>query len=83
MCFVKVTGIAFLGQPRDAAHAAHAAAAHGPIDCGPAGRIGMAWLAIACFVLGLFPSAFLLLLNRICRITSYNVCYTKLLRSRK
>jgi hydrogenase-4 component B len=69
MCFVKVTGVAFLGQPRDAPQAApgpHAAAAHGQIDCGPAGRIGMAWLAIACFVLGLFPSAFLLLLNRIC-----------------
>ncbi|MCG6953020.1 MAG: hydrogenase 4 subunit B [Betaproteobacteria bacterium] len=66
MCFVKVTGVAFLGQPREAAHAAHQAAAHGRIDCGPAGRIGMAWLAIACFVLGLFPSAILLLLNRIC-----------------
>lgn len=66
MCFVKVTGIAFLGQAREPRHPAPAPASHGPLDGGPAERFGMAWLAIACFVLGLFPSAFLLMLNRIC-----------------
>jgi hypothetical protein len=29
-------------------------------------RYGMAWLAAGCFVLGLFPSSFLLMLNRVC-----------------
>ena len=58
MCFVKVYGIAFLGQARTAQSDAH--------DCGTAERIGMAWLAAGCFVLGLFPAAFLLMLNRIC-----------------
>jgi len=58
MCFVKVYGIAFLGQARTPQERAH--------DCGAAERIGMAWLAAGCFVLGLFPAAFLLMLNRIC-----------------
>jgi formate hydrogenlyase subunit 3/multisubunit Na+/H+ antiporter MnhD subunit len=58
MCFVKVYGIAFLGQARTPQPDAH--------DCGTAERIGMAWLAAGCFVLGLFPAAFLLMLNRIC-----------------
>ena len=58
MCFVKVYGIAFLGQARTPQEHAH--------DCGAAERIGMAWLAAGCFVLGLFPAAFLLMLNRIC-----------------
>jgi formate hydrogenlyase subunit 3/multisubunit Na+/H+ antiporter MnhD subunit len=63
MCFVKVYGIAFLGQARHVPVEAGARDAH---DCGPAERIGMAWLAAGCFVLGLFPTAFLLMLNRIC-----------------
>jgi formate hydrogenlyase subunit 3/multisubunit Na+/H+ antiporter MnhD subunit len=63
MCFVKVYGIAFLGQARHAPTEAGAREAH---DCGAAERIGMAWLAAGCFVLGLFPVAFLLMLNRIC-----------------
>jgi hydrogenase-4 component B len=62
MCFVKVYGIAFLGQARQAPPEADV---H---DCGPAERIGMAWLAAGCFVLGLFPAAFLLMLNRICAV---------------
>jgi len=66
MCFVKVYGVAFLGQPREPRHRAHAPAPGDALDCGIAERIGMAWLAIGCFVLGLFPSAFLLMLNRIC-----------------
>jgi hydrogenase-4 component B len=63
MCFVKVYGIAFLGQARHVPAEAGARDAH---DCGPAERLGMAWLAAGCFVLGLFPAAFLLMLNRIC-----------------
>lgn len=48
MCFVKVYGITFLGRPRqikpDAIH-----------EIGIEERVGMAWLAAGCFVLGLFP----------------------------
>ena len=58
MCFVKVYGIAFLGQARTPRADLH--------DCGTVERIGMAWLAAGCFVLGLFPAVFLLMLNRIC-----------------
>jgi hydrogenase-4 component B len=61
MCFVKVYGIAFLGRPRQSGPAA--AAAH---DAGNMERFGMAWLAAGCFVLGLFPTSFLLMLNRVC-----------------
>ena len=66
MCFVKVYGIAFLGQPREIKHAAHAPAAGRDHDAGAMEHYGMAWLAAGCFVLGLFPSAFLLMLNRVC-----------------
>ena len=58
MCFVKVYGIAFLGQARRPLEVAH--------DCGALERTGMMWLAAGCFVLGLFPAAFLLMLNRVC-----------------
>src|ERR1051325_4866362 len=48
MCFVKVYGIAFLGQHR-----------HGftdpPREASGWERAGMLWLATACFALGLFP----------------------------
>ena len=65
MCFVKVFGIAFLGRPREPRHAApDAAGAHGR-DAGMMERFGMAWLAAGCFVLGLFPTSFLLMLNRV------------------
>jgi hydrogenase-4 component B len=62
MCFVKVFGIAFLGQPREPAHPSplpHAG------DAADMERFGMAWLAAGCFVLGLFPTSFLLVLNRV------------------
>jgi len=62
MCFVKVYGIAFLGRPREPVHPSplpHAG------DAGPMERYGMAWLAAGCFVLGLFPTSFLLMLNRV------------------
>jgi len=66
MCFVKVYGIAFLGRAREPQHAPRAAAGDRTQDCGSAERIGMAWLAAGCFMLGLFPVPFLLMLNRIC-----------------
>jgi formate hydrogenlyase subunit 3/multisubunit Na+/H+ antiporter MnhD subunit len=59
MCFVKVYGIAFLGQARAAPTAAPAR------DAGNMERFGMAWLAAGCFVLGLFPTTFLQMLNRV------------------
>ena len=50
-CFVKAFGITFLAQPRSE-HAAHA---H---EVAPSMRFGMAVLAAACVLLGLFPTAF-------------------------
>jgi formate hydrogenlyase subunit 3/multisubunit Na+/H+ antiporter MnhD subunit len=57
MCFVKVYGVAFLGQPRVQRETPH--------DAGIAERLGLAWLAAGCVVLGLFPAALLLTLNRV------------------
>jgi formate hydrogenlyase subunit 3/multisubunit Na+/H+ antiporter MnhD subunit len=48
MCFVKVYGVAFLGQQR------HAFAVP-PREASGWERAGMLWLALACFALGLFP----------------------------
>ena len=62
MCFVKVYGIAFLGRPREPAHGA---ATQHSADAGELERYGMAWLAAGCFLLGLFPTSFLLVLNRV------------------
>ena len=45
-CFVKAFGITFLALPRSE-HARHAG------ECGPSMRAGMAWLALACVLLGL------------------------------
>jgi formate hydrogenlyase subunit 3/multisubunit Na+/H+ antiporter MnhD subunit len=59
MCFVKVYGITFLGQTRAVPTAAPAR------DAGNMERFGMAWLAAGCFVLGLFPTTFLQMLNRV------------------
>jgi formate hydrogenlyase subunit 3/multisubunit Na+/H+ antiporter MnhD subunit len=61
MCFVKVYGVAFLGRAREPAHPSlpHTG------DAGDVERFGMAWLAAGCFVLGLFPTSFLLILNRV------------------
>ena len=65
MCFVKVYGIAFLGRPRQPPASAPAPAGARRHDAGILERFGMAWLAAGCFVLGLFPTSFLLMLNRI------------------
>ncbi len=46
---VKFYGVIFLGQPREAS----LARAH---DCGVLERAGLAWLALGCVVLGLFPA---------------------------
>ena len=62
MCFVKVYGIAFLGRPREPAHGTPTPR---PGDAGRMERYGMAWLAAGCFLLGLFPTSFLLMLNRV------------------
>jgi formate hydrogenlyase subunit 3/multisubunit Na+/H+ antiporter MnhD subunit len=59
MCFVKVYGVAFLGRSR-AAQPAHTGA-----DASLSERLGLAWLTAGCFVLGLFPAATLLTLNRV------------------
>ena len=48
MCFVKVYGVAFLGQHR------HVLAAR-PLEASVWERAGMLWLALACVALGLLP----------------------------
>jgi formate hydrogenlyase subunit 3/multisubunit Na+/H+ antiporter MnhD subunit len=63
MCFVKVYGVAFLGQPRER-HGAPGAA-HPGTDAGLGERLGFAWLSAACLVLGLFPAAMLHTLNQV------------------
>ena len=64
MCFVKVYGIAFLGQPREPRHAP--AAGHGTGgDAGLHERIGMGWLALWCVLLGIFPATMVGLLDRV------------------
>ncbi|MBI5438027.1 MAG: hydrogenase 4 subunit B [Nitrosomonadales bacterium] len=64
MCFVKVYGIAFLGRPREP----HERPSTPGTGHDPSGmeQCGMAWLALGCFVLGLFPSYVMLMLNRVC-----------------
>jgi len=63
MCFVKVYGIAFLGQQREPRHAPQGEF-HGG-DAGIHERAGMIYLAAFCFLLGLFPSTVMLALNRV------------------
>jgi NADH:ubiquinone oxidoreductase subunit 5 (subunit L)/multisubunit Na+/H+ antiporter MnhA subunit len=64
-CFVKAFGIAFLGQPR-ASHARPGRDAHAAgLDAGRRERVGMAWLALWCVVLGIFPSSVLRLINEV------------------
>ena len=65
MCFVKVYGIAFLGQRREPRHAPDGA--HHGGDAGTCERLGMAWLAIWCIVLGIFPATLVGLLDRVAR----------------
>ena len=48
MCFVKVYGVAFLGQHRHAL-------TEKPRDASAWERAGMLWLALGCFALGLLP----------------------------
>jgi hydrogenase-4 component B len=57
MCFVKVYGIAFLGQPRGKTEVYR--------DAGLSERLGLAWLSAGCLVLGLFPAAMLHMLNHV------------------
>jgi hydrogenase-4 component B len=57
MCFVKVYGIAFLGQPRGKARVSG--------DAGPCERLGLAWLSAGCLVLGLFPAGMLQMLSQV------------------
>ncbi len=65
MCFVKVYGIAFLGRPRETQPSGQAPADEHGQDAGLPERFGMAWLTAGCFVLGLFPTGFVLMLNRV------------------
>jgi hydrogenase-4 component B len=55
-CFVKAFGITFLAQPRSD----HARAA---VEVAPSMRVGMGILTVACVLLGLFPTAFIRLLD--------------------
>jgi hydrogenase-4 component B len=55
-CFVKAFGITFLAQPRSE----HAA---GAVEVASSMRLGMAVLTAACVLLGLFPGAFISLLD--------------------
>jgi len=57
---VKFYGVIFLGQPREPA----LAQAH---DAGPLERAALAWLALACVVLGLFPVQVITLIDPINR----------------
>src|SRR2546427_455697 len=57
-CFVKAFGISFLALPRSA-HARHAEEA--PVSM----RVGMAFLAVACIVLGVAPMVVVPLLDRV------------------
>jgi hydrogenase-4 component B len=63
MCFVKVYGIAFLGQRREPRHPPEGRHVGG--DANAFERIGMAWLALWCIVLGVFPAWMLGLLNQV------------------
>src|SRR6266850_4808600 len=58
MCFVKVYGIAFLGQHRHAF-------AEQPREASGWERAGMLWLTLACFALGLFPVFMIGELNKV------------------
>lgn len=58
MCFVKVYGVAFLGQHRHVT-------AHKPRDANGWERAGMLWLALGCVALGLLPVFTIGLLNKV------------------
>jgi len=63
MCFVKVYGVAFLGQPREPRHPP--SGIHAGADASFYERIGMAWLALWCIVLGVFPAVLVSMLNQV------------------
>ena len=63
MCFVKVYGIAFLGQQR--ARRGADAGEHAAGDASAFERVGMAWLAVWCVVLGVFPAWMLAVLDQV------------------
>ena len=67
MCFVKVYGVAFLGQHRHVL-------AERPRDATLPERAGMAWLAFACVALGLLPVVVVGLLDRV----SLSLVYARL-----
>jgi hydrogenase-4 component B len=58
MCFVKVYGVAFLGQHRHQL-------AERPRDATRMERAGMAWLALGCVALGLLPMVMVAQLDRV------------------
>jgi formate hydrogenlyase subunit 3/multisubunit Na+/H+ antiporter MnhD subunit len=60
MCFVKVYGVAFLGQHRHEL-------THVPAEASVFERAGMAWLTAACFALGLLPVFMIEQLNEVVR----------------
>ena len=59
MCFVKVYGVAFLGQHRHEFK-------EPPREAGGWERAGMLWLALGCFALGIFPVFMLGELSKVC-----------------
>jgi formate hydrogenlyase subunit 3/multisubunit Na+/H+ antiporter MnhD subunit len=63
MCFVKVYGVAFLGQRRAPRHLPEAH--HSGQDASAWERIGMAWLALWCVVLGVVPGWMMGVLNQV------------------
>ncbi|RPI46818.1 MAG: hydrogenase 4 subunit B [Betaproteobacteria bacterium] len=65
-CFVKAFGIAFLGQPRGKVAALAQGEGHEHLDAGVCERLGMAWLAIWCVLLGIFPSTVVGVINEVC-----------------
>ncbi len=65
MCFVKVYGIAFLGRAR--VGMARRIKPEGVHEVGLAERLGMAWLAAGCVVLGLFPLGLVRALDTVSR----------------
>ena len=65
MCFVKVYGIAFLGQPREPHGSDQHSSAGRAHDAGGMEKLGMAWLASGCVLLGLFPSTIMHMLNTV------------------
>jgi formate hydrogenlyase subunit 3/multisubunit Na+/H+ antiporter MnhD subunit len=60
MCFVKVYGVAFLGQHRHVM-------VDKPRDASLPERVGMAWLALGCIALGLLPVYMVGQLDRVSR----------------